>query len=183
MAVSTQWVERCGKLGLRCQDIPSDAMSSTLAALACFPMYMVANVHAWTTDRQWHVPILDLPGAEHIREAFAIGRQEGSLEISREHRRVLGMLVSHAKAPDLVFYEYALETLKGILSELTPELANQVRAAIARMTVAVAQASGEGWLGSGPKVSSEEKACIGQIARELSLTSSPAAAAYLKDVL
>src|SRR5208337_3836452 len=86
-----------------------------LAALACFPMYMVANVHGWTSDRQFRVPLLDLPGSEHIREAFEIGQQEGAFEMTREHRRVLDNLLTHAKPPDLVIYEYALETLKGLL--------------------------------------------------------------------
>jgi hypothetical protein len=183
MSVTTsQLVERLGKLGLRCSELPTDRLSSPLAALACFPMYMVANVHAWTTDRQFHVPVLDLPGSEHIRESFAIGKQEAAFEMIKEHRRVLGSLLSHAKAPDLVFYEYALETLKGALPLLTPTLADQIRGAIARMIVAVAKASGEGLLGTGPKISPEERACIAQIDRELSLSASPRAADVLKAV-
>jgi hypothetical protein len=178
----SQMVERLGKLGLRCSELPTDRLSSPLAALACFPMYMVANVHAWTTARQFHVPLLDLPGSEHIRESFAIGKQEAALEMTREHRRVLGSLLTHARPPDLVIYEYALETLKGLLPLLAPSLADQVRAAIARMVVAVAQASGEGFLGTGEKISPEERACIAQIDRELSLSASARAAETLKAV-
>src|SRR2546426_7194744 len=111
----SQVVERMGKLGLKCGDLPTDRLSSQLAALACFPMYMVANVHGWTSDRQFRVPLLDLPGSEHIRESFAIGQQEAAFEMTKEHRRVIGSLLSHARAPDLVIYEYALETLKGVL--------------------------------------------------------------------
>lgn len=173
---------RCAKLGLH-GDLPTDRISSTLAALACFPMYMVANVHGWTTNRQFRVPLLDLPGAEHIRESFEIGKQEGALEMTKDHRRVLGYLVSHVKPSDLVMYEYALETLKGVLPLLTPPLADQVRAAVAKMIVAVAQASGEGFLGTGEKIDAEERACIGQIDRELSLSTSSVAARILSDGL
>ena len=183
MSVSlSQCVERLAKLGLRCTELPTDRLSSPLAALACFPMYMVANVHAWTTDRQFRVPLLDLPGAEHIRESFEIGKQESALEMTKEHRRVVGSLLTQAKPPDLVIYEYALDTLKGVLPLLSPALADQVRAAIARMIVAVANVSGEGLLGTGEKTSPEEKACIAQIDRELSLSASPRAAEALKIV-
>ena len=173
----SQVIERCRKLGLRCDDLPTDSLSSPLAALACFPMYMVANVHGWTSDRQFQVPILDLPGSEHIREAFVIGEQE--LEMAKEHRRVLGTLLTQAKPPDLVIYEYALDTLKGLLPLLTPALAAGVRDAIAKMIVAVAQASGEGILGTGQKVSPEERACITQIDHELSLSASASSAKIL----
>ena len=128
MAVSAILLERFHKLGLTCDEIATDHISSSLAALACFPMYMVANVHAWTSDKQFRVPILDLPGSEHIREAFAIGNQEKSFEMAKEHRRVLGTLLSHAKPSDLVIYEYALETLKDLLLEVTPQIAEQIRA-------------------------------------------------------
>jgi hypothetical protein len=103
--------------------------------------------------------------------------------LAKEHRRVLGTLLSHAKPSDLVIYEYALETLKGLLLEVTPQTAEQIRAAVARMIVAVAQASGEGFLGTGPKISPEEKACIMVIANTLSLQTTPASADILKPVL
>lgn len=176
-------VDRCRKLGLECSDMPTDQLTSTLAALSCFPMYMVANVDAWTSDRQWRVPILDLPGSEHIREALALGKQEGEFEISKEHRRILGTLVSNAKPSDLVIYEYALETLKQAMAEATAPLAEKLRIAVARMIVAVAEASGEGLLGTGPKVSPQEKSCIKQIDSVLSLSDSAAAAAVLADLL
>ncbi len=54
------------------------------------------------------------------------------------------------------------------------------RTAIARMVVAVASASGKGFLGTGQKISPEERACIGQIDRELSLTACPRAAEVLQ---
>jgi hypothetical protein len=77
-------------------------------------------------------------------------------------------------------YEYALDTLKELLPLLTPALVEKVRAAIARMVMAVAQASGEGFLGTGEKISPEERACIAQIDRELSLSGSSRAAEVLK---
>lgn len=178
----SQLMERLGKLGLRCSELPTDSLSSPLAALACFPMYMVANVHGWTTDRQFHVPLLDLPGSEHIRESFAIGKQEAAFEMTKEHRRVLGTLLTQAKPPDLVIYEYALDTLKGLLPLLAPALADKVRAAVARMIVKVAQASGEGFLGTGEKISPEERACIAQIDQELSLSASSHAVEILKAI-
>jgi CheY-like chemotaxis protein len=62
----------------------------------------------WTPAKEWHLPVLDLPGWEHIREAFVIGGEESSFEITKEDRRVLSTLLSNAKPPDLVIYEYAL---------------------------------------------------------------------------
>jgi len=38
--------ERLNRLGLRCEDVPTDRLVSATTALTCFPMYMVANVHA-----------------------------------------------------------------------------------------------------------------------------------------
>jgi hypothetical protein len=181
-ATQSEIADRCRKLGLECDDVPTDSMSSVLAALSCFPMYMVANVDAWTSDEQWRMPILDIPGSEHIREAFTIGKQEGELKMDKKHRLVLGGLVSHAKPSDLIIYEYALETLRIALPALTPTLADKVRAAIARMIVAVAKASGEGLLGSGPKISPFEKACIEQISDTLSLAQSESATAILADL-
>ncbi len=111
-----------------------------------------------------------------------MGQQEAAFEMTREHRRVLGTLLGPAKPLDLVIYEYALETLQGLLPLLTPTLADQVRAAIARMVVAVAEASGEGLLGAGERISPEERACIAQIDRELALSSCPQAATILKAI-
>ncbi len=172
---------RLGKLGLPCgDDVPTDRLSSATAALACFPMYMVANVHAWTGDRQFRVPILDVPGSEQVREAFAIGKQEALLELEPEHRRALGTLMSAPKPADRIIYEYALETLRQLLDVATPDLALVMRAAVAQMVVAVARASGKGPLGSGPKVSPEERACIKEIADALDLERAEPAADALR---
>jgi hypothetical protein len=180
---SARLVNRLEMLGLHCADVPLDRLSSAVAALACFPMYMVANVHGWTSDRQFKVPLIDWPGSEAVREAVAIGEQEARLPIDKEHGKVLGTLLSTARPPDRVIYEYALETLREFLAAASPGLADQVRTAVARMTVAVAQASGKRLFGTGEKISPEERACIGHVAAELRLADSPKAAEFLKPVL
>jgi hypothetical protein len=95
-------------LGLRCEDVPLDRIDSPIAALACFPMYMVANVHGWTGDRQFKVPLLDLQGAEAFREALVIGEEEARLGMKPEHRKVVDSMLSAVRPPDRVVYEYAL---------------------------------------------------------------------------
>ena len=153
-----------------------------LEALSCFPMYMVANVDAWTADTQFRVPILDPPGSEILRESFALGAQEGRLDIEKDDDRVLKSLGSNAKPLDLVTYEYALETLQMVLGALTPGLAERVRTAVAQMGVAVARVSGERIGGTGAKVSDYERACIAQIREALSLGESSSAASTLAEV-
>ena len=172
-------VARLRMLGLKCDDVPVDQVSSAIAALSCFPMYMVATVHAWTTDRQFKVPLLDIPGSEALRESVAIGAQEARLEISGEHSKVVGSMLTSAKPPDRVIYEYALETLEEYLAVAQPAVADKLRAAVARMIVAVARASGERLFGLGEKVAPEERECIGHIAARLRLTESSQAAAHL----
>lgn len=173
--IQAEIVTRCQKLGIECEELPTDQITSGLATLACFPMYMVANVHAWTGDSQWNMPILDLPGSEHIREAFELGKQQGGLGLDKQHRQLLSTLLNKAKPSDLVIYEYALETLKSVFAEVTSEVSNTLRAGIAQMIVAVAKASGKGLLGTGKKISDNERACIMHIADELSLNESEAA--------
>lgn len=157
-------------------------LSSALAALSCFPMYMVANVHAWTPDKQWDAPVLNIPGFEHIREAYAIEKQESTLRISTHHRRVLGALLWKARPMDLVMYEYALDTLGMCLDECEDDVADLIRSAVARMVVTVANAAGEGIFGSGEKISDEERACIEQIAKTLDLRASQRAAETLDGI-
>ncbi|MGL4550135.1 MAG: hypothetical protein ACRC33_03015 [Gemmataceae bacterium] len=172
-------VARLQMLGLQCDDVPADRVSSAVAALACFPMYMVANVHGWTADRQFKLPLLDIQGSEAFREAVAIGGQEARLEISSEHGKVVGSMLTSAKPPDRVIYEYALATLKEYLAVAHPAVADGLRAAVARMVVTVAKASGEYLFGLGEKVCPEERECIRRIASELQLAQSPKAAAEL----
>jgi hypothetical protein len=173
--MSDEIVGRCQKLGIECEELPTEQITSGLATLACFPMYMVANVHAWTGDTQWKMPVLDLPGAEHIREAFELGKQQSGLGLDKQHRQLLSTLLNNAKPSDLVIYDYASDTIKAALVEVTPDVADTLRAGIAQMIVAVAKASGKGLLGTGKKISDNERACIMHIADELSLNESEAA--------
>ncbi len=172
---------RIGKLGLICDQVPLDKLTSPIAAVACFPMYMVANVHQWTSDKQFRVPVLDLPGFEAIREAFALGREESQFNLTREHRHVLSSLLQ-SRPSDLIVYEFALEVLADYLKIASPAVAQNLQVAIARMIVAVARASGEGVFGTGESVSPEERECIGQIAAKLDLSSSTEAAEVLASI-
>ena len=179
---SDQIVARLRNLGLECDELPLDRLCSATAALACFPMYMVANVHAWTDDKQFQVPMLELPGAEAIREAFAIGKQQSKLDISKEHRDVLRGLLAGAKPADRMVYEESLETIRLLLEVAEPAFADQIRTGVAQMIVAVAHAAGKGFLGTGEKISPEERACIRQICDELSLCEAKGAAKVLKKI-
>lgn len=162
-------VSRLRMLGLACDDVPPDSISSPIAALACFPMYMVANVHGWTSDRQFKVPVLNIHGFEAFREAYTIGKEEAWMPMTPEHRKVVDSMLATVRPPDRVIYEYALETLKLFLAVATPAVAERVRVLVARLVVDVAKASGKGVLGTGEKVSPEERECINHIAAELQL--------------
>ena len=174
---------RLEKLGLICDDVPLDRLTSATVALACFPMYMVANVDAWTDDTQWQLPVAGgLPGSEALREAFEIGKQERGLEMTRAHGRVLGTLMTGMKPSDRVIYDYALETLRLFLTKADANVAKHVRDSVARSILAVARSSGEGFFGSGKKISAQEKACIDLISEELGLRESDLAAQILKEL-
>jgi hypothetical protein len=179
-SAASQVVSRLQMLGLKCDDVPVDQVSSAIAALACFPMYMVANVHAWTSDRQFKVPLFDIPGFEAMREAVVIGEEEGRLEMMTEHRKVVDSMLSTPRPPDRVVYEYAIQTLKEYLAIAPPAVVAKLRTAVARMIVEVAKASGKGIFGTGEKVSPQERDCINHIAAELRLADTPKAAEHLK---
>jgi hypothetical protein len=171
--------ERLGMLGIHCDDVPADRLTSATTALACFPMYMVANVHGWTKETQWELPLLDIPGWEAIREAFAIGRQEKVLHLAPEHRHALGAMLGKARPADRIIYEYALDTLAMYLAQAAADVAAGVRAAVARTIIAVARASGEGLFGTGEKINRHEFELIQQIAERLDLASAPEAKTLL----
>jgi hypothetical protein len=173
-------VSRLQMLGLKCDNVPLDKVSSPIAALACFPMYMVANVHGWTSDRQFKIPLLDIQGLEAFREAFVIGEEEGRLQMTPEHRKVVDSMLSTARPPDRVVYEYALATLKQYLAIAGPAAVDRIRTLVARMVVDVAKASGKGIFGTGEKVSPQERECINHIAAELQLMDTAGAAEILK---
>ncbi len=166
-------------LGLATDDVPTDRLNSATAALTCLPMYMVSNVDAWSGDEGFRIPFLELPGFESIREAYAIGRQEQYLDLEQPHRRLLASLLSNTRPCDRVVYEFALETLELFVEIATAELAEVVRAGVAKAVVAVARASGEGMFGTGRKVSAREHECIERIATVLRLHENPEAEAAL----
>jgi hypothetical protein len=175
----TEVVSRLQMLGLKCDEVPVDRVSSPVAALACFPMYMVANVHGWTADHQFKVPVLDLQGLEALREAFVIGEEEARLEMTAEHRKVVDSMLKPVRPPDRVVYEYALETLKAYLTVAQPGVAERLRTVVARTIVDVARAAGKGLFGRGEKVSPHERECIAHITAELRLAEAPRAAEIL----
>jgi len=177
--VANDVVTRLQTLGLKCDDVPLDAFNSAIAAIVCFPMYMVANVHGWTSDSQFKVPLLDITGFESWREAFAIGEEEGGLQITPEHKKVLDSMLTTVRRPDRVIYEYALETIKQYLAIAHPTVCERVRTLVANGVVHVAKASGKGILGTGEKVSAQERECINHITAELRLTDTAGAAAIL----
>ncbi len=174
--------EKLAMLGLACDEVPLDRRNSAISALACFPMYMVANVHGWTADRQFKIPLLDIPGSESLRESVAIGAEEGQMSLAPEHAKVVGSMLTPARAPDRVVYEYALETLRDYLALATPQAAEELRTAVARMVVAVSKASGKSILGVGEKITPAERACIDRIADQLQLAASSGASAILKSI-
>lgn len=173
---------RLEKLGLDCDAISLDTVTSATAALACFPMYMVANVHLWTGDCQFRVPVVNLPGSEEILESLEIARQQAQWDLSEPHRRVLATMLTSAKPPDRVIYEFAIETLRLLLSDASVVLAETLRTGMAKMIVAVAHAAGKGFLGTGEKVSAEERSCIRLINAELGLDRTEAGAWLMKQV-
>ena len=178
-SATTEVVSRLHMLGLKCDDAPLDRVSSPIAALACFPMYMVANVHGWTSDHKFKIPLLDIQGLEAFREAFVIGEEEARLDMTAEHRKVVDSLLATVRPPDRIIYEYALETLKLYLAVAGADVAERVRVLVARMVVDVARAAGKGLFGTGEKVSPQERECIAHITEELKLREAPKAAETL----
>jgi hypothetical protein len=176
-------VARCQKLGLVCDNIPLDSMSSVLSALSCFPMYMVANVDGWGNSGNRRVRAFDILSVEQIRESFVIGLQEGGMSMDKQHRSLLGQLVSGGRPFDVIVYEYAIETLRLLLPDLVGDVPNQVRYFIAKSVVAVAKASGEGILGIGEKVCPSERDAIRYIDDTLALCASSEAKEILAPVL
>src|SRR5262245_63343727 len=158
-SATNEVVSRLEMLGLKCQDVPLDRVSSPIAALACVPMYMVANVHGWTSDRQFKVPLLDIQGVEAFREALVIGKEEARPEMTPEHLKVVDSMLSTVRPPDRVIYEYALETLKQYLAIAQPAVSESIRTVVARMVVDVARASGKGVSGTGEKERPQRRSC------------------------
>ncbi len=175
-------IDRLNKLGLPTSKLSKDKLESAVAALMCLPMYMVSNVHGWTEDRQFMLPVLEAHGAEAFREAKAIGSVEASLELDAVHAKALSEFLASARPSDLIVYEYALETLRNYLDLCEPTLASEIRQHVAQTIVHVAEASGKALFGGGEKVSHEERDCIAQIDEVLWLRKDPGAAAALEKI-
>jgi len=182
MVARTDLVVRLNKLGIACDDVPLDRVDSATSALACLPMYAVANSHGWTSDTQFKLPFFDIEGVEGLREAWAIGKEESLMEVSREHRRVLGQFLRHPRAADAIIYDYAFETLALFLDLASPQVAEVVRVRVARSCVHVARAAGKGLFGTGEKVSEGERAVIDVLRDILGLNDCEPAAIILEEL-
>ena len=126
-ATELELLVRCNRLGIKCDGLPQNAINS-----------------AWTDDRPFRVPILDLPGAEPMREAFVIGEQEHQWALERDHRHLLGTLIRAPQPSDRVIYEFAWETLALGLEYLHSDVAARLRGSMHQLVMAVAHASGKG---------------------------------------
>lgn len=177
-----QVVERLNKLGIQCDGVPTHKLTSATTALSCFPMYMVASVATWSDDSDRQMKLNDVFGIASLREAYAIGEQETRLVLDAEHAAILHSLLTDAKPPLLVVYEYALETLRMFLSVANSDLVELVKMAVARMMVAVAMASGEGWFGVGGEPTDEQRKGIRLISEQLGLQDSPTASVVLEEL-
>jgi len=164
------------------QDRADEQAVIATTALACFPMYMVANVATWSDDSDRHLKLSNLFNAASLRDAYAIGEQETRLEINAQHAAILHHLLTDARPPLLVVYEYGLETLRIFLSVANPDLVELVKMAVARMIVAVAKASGEGWFGAGGEPTDDQRKCIRLISEQLGLRHSPTASVVLEEL-
>jgi hypothetical protein len=133
-------------------------------------MYMVSNVHGWTGDREFR--LLHVKGSEAVRESYVIGERKADLPLDEAHDRVLRGFTDKDHPSDLIVYEHALETLRVVLDEAQPALADELRRIVASGVVAVARAAGKGMFGSGEKVSPEERECIATIREVLELDAS-----------
>lgn len=180
--VMDQVIERLGKLGIRCDTLPLHKLSSASAALSCFPMYMVASVANWSDDSDRKSKLSYLFDVASLRDAYAIAEQETALAIDTEHAAILHGLLTEAKPPLLVIYEHALETLAMFLSIANPDLTELVKTAVARMMVAVAKASGNGWFGSGGEPTDAQRKLVRLISEQLTLQRSPTASVVMEEL-
>ncbi|CAN5827127.1 hypothetical protein BH23PLA1_BH23PLA1_07900 [soil metagenome] len=168
--------ERLGLLGLPCESVPTDHLSSAALALACFPMYMVANCHVWASGKQYDAPEVEWPGAEELLAALG-----NSTSLEPAHRELLDSLRFGAKPPDRVFYEFALETLALFLDRAAPEVANQTRLLIAQGIVEMAGA-GIGTNFATVRCASAKRAYLQHIIVKLRLADTPTAIEALEQL-
>jgi hypothetical protein len=145
-------------------------------------MNMVASVSAWTDDADREAKLNDLLGIASVRDAYALAEQETALVIDADHEEILHDLFIAPKRTDVIVHEYALQTLRMFLSLANSDLVELIKAAVARMIVAVANASGEGWFGAGSKPTEDQRECICEIASTLELHESKTACVVLEEL-
>ena len=180
----TELISRVNKLGIKCEHAPStDRIDAPIAAVACFPMHMVAGASVLIdpTDRD-QMSFKKLFHITAVREAFVIGEQESSLPVSDADVKVLdGMLAFH-RAADIIIYEYALDTLSLYFTMANADVVDLLKTVIARSVVAVSKAAGEGWFGSGGTPSDDQRTCIDTICLRLKLRESKTASVVLDKI-
>lgn len=163
---------RLVKLTLPEAEVPLDEFCSATSALACFPIYMVATASQWMQDDDDRTKLLNLVGFSELRNAYAAGKVEARLEISDLHAKTLEDMVRHAKATDVIIYDFALDTLSQYFQLATDEQVERTKQFIAKGVSKVAATSGEGWFGRGEDASRDQQACIEEIVERLQLASS-----------
>lgn len=174
---------RIQKLGISCKEPPDlHRIAPPIAALACFPMHMVAAASAVTDtpaddERSWK-SLFDLGG---VREALVIGEQESELAVADHDVRVLHGLLTFRRPSDRIVYDYAFDTLHEYFELANPDVVETLKMLVARSIVAVSEAAGEGWFGSGNAPSDEQQSCIEAICKHLELRESPTARVILAE--
>ncbi len=160
---------RLGLLGLTCESVPTDHLTSATTALACFPIYMIANAHVWISGKSYDAPEEELPSAKEF-----LADLEPACPLEPAHRELLNTLRFGAKAPDRVFYEYALETLDLFLRKTSPKVADQTRLLIAQGLIRMAEATAK-TSASTARVGSAERAYLQHLIVNLRMSETPAA--------
>lgn len=158
---------RLGLLGLACESVPTDRLISATTALACFPVYMMANAHVWISAELYNAPEEELPGAREL-----LSDLEFASTLEPVHQKILDTLRIGAKAPDRVFYEYALETLALFLQQATPPIADQTRLLIARGLIRMAEATSK-TRATTARVGSAERAYLQHLIVNLRMSETP----------
>ena len=173
---------RIEKLGFECpRDLKTDQLEPAVLALACMPMYYVAVILEIKDDEELPESATnDIFGVHHLRELMATSEATGSLQLNSADERQLRSLLVNRRPIDSIIYDFAIETLRKYLNVASPEVAEPIRAMIARTMVSVAHASGDGWFGAGSRATPEQVALIQKIAASLGLEQNEAAASLMK---
>ena len=176
--------ERLQQLAFHCPIHPTThAIPAPVYALLCMPMHYVAFAIMLKSDQEDSESIIeDLFGIKNIRESFAIGDELQELPVTRQDATVLRKLLVHRRPVDSIIYGFAIETLRLYFEVANEDVVELAKTIVARTTVSVAQASGDGWFGSGAQATPEQNQVIDLIAVQLDLGASPTAAAILNQL-